>query len=211
MTRPTIEELAKPEPNPSGEHSIINSLSHGDFKEAFSLLNRKTTEGLAQLNDTLSMSSLWQTAKLPDTSHIIEMPFAGADRLLPISGIKPGDISGKPGGDIFKYPLPIAGESGVVSGDSALAQLNQKIVDQAVKTVQERMTPQEIRQLNKDAVKYAEEMRKYEEAHKAEMMQEYFRTREDQWLQPPLMPESLKKYQDAVDQEIGKIATKLNH
>lgn len=163
----------------------INSLTRADFQD-FSARRSDPVSGYIELG----------TLKLP--AAIDEKPFVGFKPGLPISLTDFG-ITDRP----TKYPLPQ--EVSVPGGETALQELNQKIINKAVAKVQDSMSPAEKETLNKDAAKYAEEMRKYEKEEQAALMQHYFRGPND-WPKAPQKPQSLVKYEAAIDREIERMA-----
>lgn len=177
----------------------INSLSANDFKDYDTAKRYDPVSGVASMadfrDDVISLKPF-------DVSGLVgERPFAG---MRPGFGQLPAieiGFNDRP----TKYPLP---EVGVLAGETALNALNERIINKAVAKVQESMTPAEKQELNKDSLKYAEQMRKYEEEMKAAMMQHWFRRRPEDWPQPPEKPKSLVKYEEAIDREVERLAKK---
>jgi hypothetical protein len=172
--------------HPADNLISINSLSRTDFQD-FSARRADPVSGYIELG----------TLKLPGV--IDEKPFVSfKPGLVPVALTEFG-INDRP----TKYPLPL--EASQLSGETALNELNQRIINKAVAKVQDSMTPAEKEALNKDAAKYAEEMRQYEKEERAAMMQHYFRGPND-WPKAPEKPKSLVKYEAAIDREIERMA-----
>ena len=191
------------------ENSIsINSLTTADFKDY------KQNDPYSVLGVPPSYIGL-----LP------ESPFGNIDpgivEIKPhfggIQGGRPfGDrdpiFTGLPGIEISvgdrpsKYPLPADGVQ--VSGETALGELNQRIVNKAVAKVQDSMTPAEKHTLNQDSQKYAEQMKRYEQEMRSAETQMWFRGPND-WPKPPAKPQSIVKYEEAVDKEIERITKRI--
>lgn len=92
------------------------------------------------------------------------------------------------------------------TGQTTLEDLNRRITDKATDNVQKHMTPQEKKDLNDDAAKYAKAMREYDEHMRRVMMGTGGIGLDDP---PPNKPASLVKYEKAIDAEIKKIAQHL--
>ncbi len=89
------------------------------------------------------------------------------------------------------YKLPET-EISEPTGQSTLDDLNHRITEKATDTVQKRMTPDEKKELNLDAVKYAKAMADYEEHMRHVMMGTGGIGLDDP---PPNKPASLVKYE----------------
>lgn len=186
----------------------INALSADDFKDFNALKRYDPISGIAVMPK-------YDFSGLKDPEIIIA-PLATAGKpelphgLVPIKEPAfthlPGfDITNR-GDGISRYPLPE--DVSVASGESALSVLNQRIINKAVAKVQESMTPKEKQELNRDAQKYAEQMKDYEKQMKIALVQDFFRKPED-WPKPPAKPQSMVKYEEAVDREIQQITKKM--
>ncbi|MBS1956369.1 MAG: hypothetical protein JST89_19435 [Cyanobacteria bacterium SZAS-4] len=103
----------------------------------------------------------------------------------------------------YKLPQP---EISQPTGQSTLDDLNRRITEKATDTVQKRMTPQEKKDLNDDADKYAKQMEEYKEHMRRVMMGTGGIGLDDP---PPNKPASLVKYERAIDAEIKKISQNL--
>ena len=139
--------------------------------------------------------------------------FPGAIEEKPFGVMKPGviqvpNIEFGVGDKPFKYPLPQ--EVSAAGGETALGELTQRITNKAVAKVQESMSPAEKEALNKDTEKYAEEMRKYQDKVNESSIQLFYRSRSEQWPQPPHKPQSLVNYEQAIDKEIERMVKGLN-
>lgn len=189
----------------------INSLTAEDFRDYNNFSRR--TDPISSRIDAFTGDDV-PGVKIKGRGGI----FARPDDLIGIIDINPAfEMTPKPNflsDDYFgtsdrpiRYPLPM--EAVTLTGESALQQLNQRIVDQAVKKVQDSMTPQEKQQLNKDADKYAEAMREYEKEMRQAEMQRFMRRPED-WPKPPAKPQSLIKYEEAVDKEIERLVKRAS-
>lgn len=179
----------------------INSLSVNDFKE----FDYSRFTGRLSGTGDIARSDIYKSTEGGFTH------FSGKDIDINIIELKPifEGKTGIRGSEIdcpSKYPIPVEAEQ--QTGESALHRLNERITDNAVKKVQERMTPAEKRELNRDAEKYAEAMRKYEEEMRTAMMQHWLRGPND-WPKFPAKPQSIVKYEEAVDKEIEKTVRRL--
>jgi len=103
------------------------------------------------------------------------------------------------------YKLPTT-EIEQPTGQSTLDDLNRRITEKATDNVQKHMTPQEKKDLNDDAAKYAKQMEEYKEHMRRVMMGTGGIGLDDP---PPNKPASLVKYEKAIDAEIKKIAQNL--
>jgi hypothetical protein len=219
-----LSRFESPSASATNDNAIsINSLSHDDFKNYDTAKRYDPISGVATMAELYSekLPGLIQE-KLPGlsfkpTDNFDRFPdnHIGIIELKPAFDKPPFDLKPRPGSLIdidrgfdrpSRYPLPV--EQLTPTGEGALQQLNERITAQAVKKVQDSMTPQEKHQLNKDAEKYSEEMRKYEEQMSREMMMKHFRRPED-WPSPPEKPQSMVKYEQAIDKEIEKIVRRL--
>ncbi len=189
----------------------INSLTSADFRDYNNVSRR--TDPISSKYDTLTVDDIpglqfkgrgGLSARPDDYISIIEMKpaFEMEPRPIKISDIDFGSLD-RPN----RYPLPM--EAVAQTGESALQQLNQRIINKAVAKVQESMTPAEKQELNKDAAKYAEQMRKYEEELRAASMQYLYRRGPDDGPKLPEKPKSLVKYEEAIDREIERVARRL--
>lgn len=207
---------ARPEYTSVGtaESSIsINSLTAGDFRDFNSSSIAKRYDpisGVATMSDLLSDNAPAITFKPRDGFTTVTVDNVGTIDFKPAFEVNPKPITifdvDKGSDRPSRYPLPI--EQVAVTGDSALHQLNERITAQAVKKVQDSMTPQEKQQLNKDAEKYAEAMKKYEEEMRQARMQHFFR-REEDWPKMPAKPPSMVKYEEAIDKEIARLVKRI--
>lgn len=189
----------------------INSLTAGDFKDYNNVSRR--TDPISSKYDTLTVDDIpglqfkgrgGLSARPDDYIGIIELKPVGElkPRPITISDIDLGN-SDRPS----RYPLPM--EAVVQTGETALEQLNQRIINKAVAKVQESMTPAEKHDLNKDAAKYAQQMREYELQMSLDIMKHFHRRPED-WPKPPEKPKSLVKYEEAIDREIERVVRRLS-
>ncbi len=103
------------------------------------------------------------------------------------------------------YKLPET-EIAQPTGQSTLDDLNRRITDKATDNVQKHMTPQEKKDLNDDATKYAKQMEEYKEHMRRVMIGTGGIGLDDP---PPNKPASLIKYEKAIDAEIKKITQHL--
>ncbi len=190
----------------------INSLTANDFKDYDNISRR--SDPISSRIDSLTIDNIpgLQTkgrgglsARGDDYFGTIEMKpaFEMKPRPNSISDFDFG-IRDRP----TRYPLPM--EAVAHTGESALHQLNERIVNKAVAKVQESMTPAEKQALNKDSEKYAEQMRKYEEEMKTAMTQKWFNRRPEDWPRPPEKPQSLVKYEAAIDREIALLVKRAS-
>ncbi len=190
----------------------INSLSTSDFKDYDTARRNYPVTGMPSMAD-FSITEKFPGVNLKPIDLISLKPLdvTGLPGERPLAGTRPGfgqlpaieiGINDRP----TKYPLPE--DIRFVGGETSLSVLNQRIINKAVAKVQESMTPAEKQELNKDAVKYAEQMRKHEEAMKVAMTQKWFNRREEDWPQPPEKPKSLVKYEQAVDREVERLVKK---
>lgn len=120
-----------------------------------------------------------------------------------MEGGAPSDIWNRPS----KYALPK--DERPICDQTPFQQLEQKITEQAISQVQGRMTPEEKHALNEDARSFAIKMELYEKEMERERLMLFFRRPED-WPKPPQKPESIVKYEKAIDNEIGKIVSGKN-
>lgn len=190
----------------------INSLTASDFRDYSNITRR--TDPISSQYDTLTVDNIpgvqikgrgGLSSRPDDYIGIIEMKpaFEMTPRPVTISDIDFGTRD-RP----TRYPLPM--EAVAHTGESALHQLNERIVSKAVAKVQDSMTPAEKLALNKDSEKYAEQMRKYEEEMKTAMMQKWFNRRPEDWPKPPEKPQSLVKYEAAIDREIALLVKRAS-
>jgi hypothetical protein len=192
----------------------INSLTAGDFRDFNSSSIAKRYDpisGVATMSDLLSDKAPGITFKPRDGLTIVNVDNIDIIELKPAFEMTPKPITIFDGDKGFdrpsRYPLPI--EQVAASGEVLLHQLNERITAQAVKNVQDSMTPQEKQQLNKDAEKYAEALRKYEEEMRQARMQ-YFYRREEDWPKMPAKPQSMVKYEEAIDKEIARLVKRVS-
>lgn len=103
----------------------------------------------------------------------------------------------------IKYPLPNDGI--VATPDEQFERLKQKITSQAVDNVLKAMTPQERKQLDKDAAAYEQAMHDYAERMRWRMAGTGGPRLDPK---PPEKPESVRSYEAAVDKEITTLIQK---
>jgi hypothetical protein len=135
--------------------------------------------------------------------------YKGLPELYPINAAQPSENSiSMGGGSIYSgndrltpFKLPEV-EIQQSSGQGSLDGLSQRITDKATDNVQKHMTPEEKKHLNEDATKYAKEMDEYKEHMRHVMMGTGGIGLDDP---APKKPESLVKYEQAIDKEIKKI------
>ncbi len=190
----------------------INSLTAGDFKDYNNLARR--TDPISSAIDTLTVYDI-PGVQIKGRGGLTARPddYIGIIELKPVGELKPRptmitDIGFGTSDTPSRYPLPM--EAVTQAGETALEQLNQRIINKAVAKVQESMTPSEKHELNKDAAKYAEQMREYEKQMSLEMMMKLFHRRPEDWPKPPEKPKSMVKYEEAIDREIERAVRRLS-
>jgi hypothetical protein len=102
----------------------------------------------------------------------------------------------------IKYPLTSTGDGQVdMPGEFTLHGLNEKIKETAVSNVEKTMSPKEREQLATDSAQYAEAMKRYDRQTK------YFIGMHPP--SPPAQPDSLRRYEQAIDHEIANLSKKM--
>jgi len=130
-------------------------------------------------------------------------------KLYPVNAAQPNENAISMAGDsiyagndrLTPYKLPEV-EIQQPSGQGSLDDLNQRITNKATDNVQKNMTLEEKKRLNEDAMKYAKEMEEYQEHMRHVMTGTGGIGLDDP---APQKPESLVKYEQAIDKEINKI------
>ncbi|MCA9804873.1 MAG: hypothetical protein KC777_23045 [Cyanobacteria bacterium HKST-UBA02] len=92
--------------------------------------------------------------------------------------------------------------------DSPLSRMNEAITSKAEETVRGSMSPAEKAKLSEDSRKYGEDQKHYEEEMRTAMMQNWLRGPDD-WPKAPAKPESMVRYEAAVQREITAITRGL--
>jgi hypothetical protein len=179
-----MDKLSITQPQDCTTHAepLINGFSNCDFSSA------QARDRLAQQSsDTVSRSDYI------NVDNIWEHGVSGRPTMMPVFNSE-GDL----GSGVIRYPLPSTDKgASEVPGEVTLQDLNQKIVAKAVANVEKTMTPKEKEELAKDSEQYAKDMKEWKQSFVTFIGMNPPK--------PPAEPESLRRYEQAVDREVDKI------
>jgi hypothetical protein len=190
MSNQSLDQLTVPSEGLGAAHinePLITGLSHADWKTTGIKTDSETLTGPKPANDdsgVIHVGNYWGQDKFP----------ASPDTSI-VQGMESGSI---------KYPIHSVDEGqGAIPGEFTLLGLNQKIKEAAVSNVEKNMSDKEREQLVSDAAKYADAMKKYQHQH-------------IMWIginppEAPKEPESLRRYDQAVDHEIAQLTKKMEN